>query len=338
MHLCIRQPLTWRTASGMLSLKPTRTCWKRKNLPLKGNTKFSVVSYVFQRFWTLTYTKHSNLCIAGRSSKCLSWNSVSERVSCRSTAPSWDVEPLTLMCVCWDYRSAHMHVHRLFLILYQNISMNHFSVCMIGSPAGKRLFAGPVCRAQRLLYQGEARSGPETGCSGIRDAPSERVLEREQWKTCRGVEETRGEGEHIQASSCDLPHMTRISLNWCLNLHCGVLYYKDPQSGQAHQQLEKEVPEGVGAEQRKTAADWDARAISGWPPHHGRLPGPAEKGTALSDVQPTKQKPFFPVVSEQLLIMLSLRSFSCVVLPDTIIASTAPIYHTCGPIVFFILK
>lgn len=85
-----------------------------------------------------------------------------------------------------------------------------------------------------------------------------------------------------------------ISLNSCLILHRAVaLYYTDPQSGQAHQQLEKEVPEGVGAEQRKTAADWNTRAISGWPPDHGRLPGPAQKGTALSDGQPTKQKPFF---------------------------------------------
>lgn len=242
-------------------------------------------------------------------------------------------------CVSVETTGQHTCMHIAFSSLCIKTSLWIIFVYMIGSPAGKRLFASPVCRAQRLLHQGEARSGPETGCSGIRDATSERGLEREQWKTCRGVKETRGEGEHIQASSCDLPHMTRISLNWCLNLHCVVaLYYKDPQSGQAHQQLEKEVPEGVRAEQRKTAADWDARAISGWPSHHGRLPGPAEKGTALSDVQPTKQKPFFPVVSEQLLIMLSLRCFSCVVLPDTIIESTAPIYHTSGPIVFFILK
>lgn len=33
------------------------------------------------------------------------------------------------------------------------------------------------------------------------------------------------------------------------------VYYKDPKSRQAYQQLEKEVSEGVRAEQRKTAAD-----------------------------------------------------------------------------------
>lgn len=144
MHLCIQQLLTRRTASGMLSLKPTRTCWKRKNLPLKGNAKFSVVSYVLQRLWTSTYAKRRNLCIAGRSSKCLSWNSVSERVSCRCTVPSWDVEPLTPMCVCWDYRLAHMHAHSLFLTLYQSISVNRLSFCVCDrKPSGKMPFCEP---------------------------------------------------------------------------------------------------------------------------------------------------------------------------------------------------
>lgn len=70
------------------------------------------------------------------------------------------------------------------------------------------------------------------------------------------------------------------------------------------------MPEGGGAEPRKTAADWDAWTISGWPPHHGGLSGPAQEGTAVSDGQPTKLK---HVISEQLLIMLSLMLFLCCV-------------------------
>lgn len=102
-------------------------------------------------------------------------------------------------------------MHIAFSSLY--IKTSQWIVCLlsvyvIGSPAGKCLFASPVCRAQRLLYQGEDGSRPETGCSGSRNATSERGLEREQWKTWRGVKETRGEGEHIQASSCGLPYMT----------------------------------------------------------------------------------------------------------------------------------
>lgn len=145
MRLCIRQPLSWRTARGMLSLKPMRIYWKRKNLPLKGNANFSVVYYILQRFCLLTYAKHTNLCIAGRSSKCLSWNSVSERVSSRCTVPSWDVEPLTPMCVCWDYRLAHMHAHSLFPILYQNISVNRLSsFCVCDrKPSEKMPFCEP---------------------------------------------------------------------------------------------------------------------------------------------------------------------------------------------------
>ncbi len=49
-----------------------------------------------------------------------------------------------------------------------------------------------------------------------------------------------------------------------------------------------------------------------------------------------KTKAFFPVLSQQLLIMLSIRCFSYGVLPDTIIASTAAIYHTSAPIVFYL--
>lgn len=212
------------------------------------------MSYVFQRFWTLTYAKHSNLCIAGRSSKCLSWNSASERVSCRCTVPSWDVEPLTPMCVCWDYRSAHMHAHSLFLTLYQNISVNHLSVCMIGSPAGKRLFASPVCRAQWLLYQGEARSGPETGCCGSRDATSERGLEGEQWKTCRGVKETRGEGEHIQASSCDHiwpeSHWTDVWIYIMLLLFTTKIRSRDKHINSLKKKCQKESEQNREKQQR----------------------------------------------------------------------------------------
>lgn len=100
------------------------------------------------------------------------------------------------------------------------------SVCVIGSPAGKHFFASPVRRTQRLLYQGEARSGPETGCSGSRDATSERGLEREQWKTCRRAKETRRKGELIQASSCDLLNHIWAESHWnCLNFHLVLLLY-----------------------------------------------------------------------------------------------------------------
>ncbi len=214
------------------------------------------------------------------------------------------------------------------------------SVCVCDrKPSGKTLFESPVRRMQRLLYQGEARSRPRLGAV---EAETQRLNEVLKENSEKHAEALRNKKKGWAYSSFIIwppqPHMSSISLNlWFEYSSCVVaVYYKDPKSRQAYQQLEKEVSEGVGAEQRKTAADWDARAISGWPSHYGRLPGPAQKGTALSDGQPTKQT--FPLVSQQLLIMLNLRFFSYGVLPDAIIAPLAPIYHTSAPVVFFILK
>lgn len=119
-----------------------------------------------------------------------------------------------------------------FFALYQNIFLSCVW-CVIGSPAGKRFFASPVCRAQRLLYQGEAGSGPQTGCSGSRDATSEWDLEREQWKTCRGAKETRGEGEYMQASTCDLINHLWAQ-NGCLNFHLVLLRFTKIRSRDKH--------------------------------------------------------------------------------------------------------
>ncbi len=58
---------------------------------------------------------------------------------------------------------------------------------------------------------------------------------------------------HMTSSTTYEQHLTKIMFEYS---SCVVaVYYKDPKSRQAYQQLEKEVSEGVGAEQRKTAAD-----------------------------------------------------------------------------------
>lgn len=58
---------------------------------------------------------------------------------------------------------------------------------------------------------------------------------------------------HVASSTTYEQNLTELMFEFS---SCVVaVYYKDTKSRQAYQQLEKEVSEGVGAEQRKTAAD-----------------------------------------------------------------------------------
>ncbi len=212
-------------------------------------------------------------------------------------------------------------------------------VCVIGSPAGKHFFASPVRRMQRLLYQGEARSRPEIGCSGSRDATSERGLEREQWKTCRRAKETRRKGEHIQASSCDiLNHIWAAShwnYVWIFILCCCCILQRSEVETSISTAWKRSVRRSRSRTEKNSSGL--RRSSDIWltfPLWKTTRPSTKRYCTLWWSANKTK---LFPLVSQQLLIMLNLRFFSYGVLPDAIIASTGThISHICSCCILYL--
>ncbi len=251
--------------------------------------------------------------------------------------------PYTDMCLLRLQVSTHactaFSLHCIKTSLWAVPLLPSVYVCVIGSPEGKHFFASPVRRMQRLLYQGEARSRPEIGCSGSRDATSERGLEREQWKTCRRAKETRRKGEHIQASSCDLlNHIWAAShwnYVWIFILCCCCILQRSEVETSISTAWKRSVRRSRSRTEKNSSGL--RRSSDIWltfPLWKTTRPSTKRYCTLWWSANKTK---LFPLVSQQLLIMLNLRFFSYGVLPDAIIASTGThISHICSCCILYL--